>query len=864
MPRLPLVKKQLEDMESKGVISKVTVPTDWCSGMVQVPKEDPNQIRICADLTNLNKAVRRDTHPSSSVDSTLAKISGAKYMTKLDANSGYYQIPLSEESKLLTTFITPFGRYCYNRVPFGLVSAGDIFQRCIYNILEGVNGVVCHMDDLLVFSSVSKKEHDDRVRIVLERLRSAGMTLNAKKCRFGQQSVKFLGHVVSEEGVRPDPDRIKHILELPHPTNITELQSLLGTVNQLGKFSPRITELTLPLRALLKKSPWVWDTPQTKAVADIKNELSKAPCLAWYSVDKPTIIMCDASNVGLGAALFQVQPDGSRRLVASKSRSLTETEQRWSPVEKEALGIAWSCCKFDRYILGHHDVTIETDHKPLVPIFNSKAVNDLSIRIQRQRLRTMKYRFITKHVQGKSNYVADLLSRQPVGKPNVEDRKLAEEIEVYTVSSLSLLPTTDRRLGEIKRSQTEDTSCSKVIRYMQHGWPAYLSSLDTHIKPYWEVQADLSLIDDLLMYKNRIVIPLSLRADILGRLHCGHQGVTKCRERARQSVWWPGLSSEIVEMVKSCQTCKMFQDKRSEPLQPTMFPDRPWQRIATDLFHWQNKEYILAIDYYSRYIEIMKLEKTDSEAVINALKSMFARHGIPESVMSDNGPQYASQLFQSFAKEYNFISVTSSPRYPQANGEDERAVRTIKNLLNKSPDPYRALLAYRNTPLHNSYSPAELLMSRRLRSDIPVDPNTLLPSVPDADLIQYREDAYKAKMKVNFDTRHKAKELPPLSEGDNIYIRDLEKPGIVTKNLPGRSHEISTPTGIVRRNRQALSLLSKGESIIGNSQCDNSAVQNSIEPNPVMTSTPTNIDKQSSPTLRRSERTHKPVKRMDL
>ncbi|XP_067947479.1 uncharacterized protein [Watersipora subatra] len=258
MPRLQIVKKQLDDIERKEVISKVTVPTDWCAGMVQVPKADQNQIRICADFTNLNKAVRRNTYPSTSVDSSLAKISGAKFMSKLDANSGYYQIPLSDESRLLPKFVTPFGRYCYSRVPIGLVSAGDIFQRCIYNILEGLDGVVCHINDLLVYSSVSEQEHDDRVRKVLQRLRVAGMTLNAKKCCFSQRSTKFLGHLVDAEGVRPDPDRIRDIQNLADPTNVTELQSLLGTVNQLGKFSPRITELMIPLRAVLKSPHWIW------------------------------------------------------------------------------------------------------------------------------------------------------------------------------------------------------------------------------------------------------------------------------------------------------------------------------------------------------------------------------------------------------------------------------------------------------------------------------------------------------------------------------------------------------------------------------------------------------------------------------
>ena len=710
-PRLKLVKSQLDDMEAKGVISKVTVPTEWCSGMVQVPKDDPSQIRICADLTNLNRAVMRDTHPSASVDATLAKISGAKIMTKLDANSGYYQIPLADESKLLTTFITPFGRYCYNRVPFGLVSAGDIFQRCMRDILEGIDGVVCHMDDLLIYSTTSKLEHDERVRKVLDRLKLAGMTLNQKKCKFSQTSLTFLGHLVSVDGIRADPDRVKDLQDLPDPTNKTQLQSLLGSVNQLGKFSPNITNLTTPLRALLKKNtPWYWDVAQKQAVVNIKRELCNTPCLAWYSIEKPIVIMCDASNSGLGATLFQVQSDGTRRLVAAKSRSLTETEQRWSPIEKEALGIAWSCSKFEMYILGHSNVTIETDHKPLVPIFNSKAVNDLTLRIQRQRLRTMKFSFVTKHISGKDNHIADLLSRQPIGKPTQEDVKLSNEIEVCAVRDNSTLPVSEQRLCELKTKQSEDATCRQVKHYIRHGWPSYLSDLETNLKPYLNAQADLTLIDELLVYRNtRIVIPISERIDILKRIHTGHLGIQKCRERVRQSVWWPGVSQEIADMVKSCNICRIHQPTQHEPLLPSICPDRPWQRVATDLFYWKNSNYLLMVDYYSRYIEIIKLDDTTSMGIINALKSIFARHGIPETVVSDNGPQYASQQFKNFASEYNFVSVTSSPRYAQGNGEAERAVRTVKNILTKSPDPYLGLLSYRNTPIQNGYSPTEFL-----------------------------------------------------------------------------------------------------------------------------------------------------------
>ena len=865
-PRLPVVRKQLDDMLSKGVISKVTQPTDWCAGMVQVPKSD-DRIRICTDLTNLNKAVRRDTHPSSSVDSSLAKVSGAVMMSKLDANSGYYQIPLSESSRLLTTFITPFGRYCYNRLPFGLVSAGDIFQRCMADILDGLDGVICHMDDLLVFSTVSETEHDKRLRIVLKRLSDAGMTLNYDKCQFSQQSLIFLGHLISTRGVSPDPGRVEDILKLSDPTNKTQLQSLLGSINQLGKFSPRITELTLPIRALLKKdTPWTWDVAQRQAVESIKQELCRAPCLAWYSTERPVVIMCDASNQGLGATMFQIQSDGTRRLVAAKSRSLTETEQRWSPIEKEALGIAWSCSKFEKYILGHSDVTIETDHKPLVPIFNSKAVNDLTVRIQRQRLRAMKYSFKTVHIPGKLNYIADLLSRQPVGKPDKEDIALAKELEICTISDITYLPATEVRLQDLRARQSSDTTCREVTHYLSHGWPAYLSDVDTLIKTYWHTQADFTIVGDLLLYRNRIVIPLSERSTVLGQIHSGHLGISKCRERAKQAVWWPGLSQDIAEMVKSCTICQTHQADHHEPLRPTSLPDRPWQRLASDLFHWKNQDYLLVIDYFSRYVEIQKLASTESKAIINAMKSMFARHGIPEQLMSDNGPQYACGEFKQFAVDYQFTSITSSPHLPSANGEAERAVRTVKSLLDKSADPYKALLAYRNTPIRNGHSPAELLMSRRLRTDLPVDPRTLSPRTVDQQLIVAREHDYKQHMKTDHDRRHNARLQSELSPGDNVHIKDLERTGTVTNLLPGRSYEVESNSRILRRNRRSLALLPNTDNppVVSTTQTPHhDAVVGRPNPDTNLTHTlPEQTYTVNNP--RRSTRVSKPPTRLDL
>ena len=204
-------------------------------------------------------------------------------------------------------------------------------------------------------------------------------------------------------------------------------------------------------------------------------------------------------------------------------------------------------------------------------------------------------------------------------------------------------------------------------------------------------------------------------------------GITKCQERAKQSVWWPRIRQQIEEMVQKCLVCSQYRRQNAEPLIPTSFPDYPWQKVAADLFTWKNNNYLILVDYYSRYMEMSKLSSTTSTSVIQHIKSIFARHGIPETSISDNGPQFSSSSFTQFATDYGFYHQTSSPNHPQSNGEAERAVQTVKSILNKAEDPYLGLLAYRVAPLANGYSPAELLMGRKPRSTVPMIPELYKP-----------------------------------------------------------------------------------------------------------------------------------------
>ena len=251
----------------------------------------------------------------------------------------------------------------------------------------------------------------------------------------------------------------------------------------------------------------------------------------------------------------------------------------------------------------------------------------------------------------------------------------------------------------MRRLQANDEVLAQVLKYVQTGWQPYISSVDYLLRPYGENRGLLTLVDNVLVYENRIVIPQSERLDVLQHLHQGHLAITKCRERAKQLVWWPGMTQRIAEMVRNCTTCSIHANDVAEPLLPREFPTSPWEHVGSDLFYCKQRWYLLLVDYYSRYIKVSLLAALSSCDVIEHMKSHFVRHGIPELLTSDNGPQYASEEFHKFAGTYSFQHVTSFPRYPQSNVAAERAVQTIKSITKKEDDPYLGLLAYRSSPI---------------------------------------------------------------------------------------------------------------------------------------------------------------------
>ena len=803
LPQLPKVEKALNSMVDQGIISSVTQPTDWCAPMVVVPKPSSGDVRITTDFTELNRAVRREKFEMPSVDFALGRLGGAKFFSKLDANSGFFQIVLDKQSQILTTFITPFGRYCYHRLPMGISSAPEVFSRAVQQILQGLDGVSNLVDDICVYAA-TKQEHDRRLKAVLSKLHDAGVTLNPDKCVFGASSLKYLGFLITKNGVSPDPDKVSAITKFPVPKDVSDIRRFLGMVNNLARFVPNLSSVLEPIRLLLRKdSVFSWDVPQQMAFDQVKSILVSPDVLVLYHPQSETCLRADSSSYGLGAVLLQRQENNVWKPVSYISRSLTSAEKGYATIEKEALAITWSCERFSQYLLGKHFL-IQTDHNPLVSLLAKRRLDELPIRIQRFRLRLLRFSYDIEYIAGSKQIVADTLSRAPLPGPvQVCEVALSEAVEEYAVGALASFPASREKLQEIAEKQDQDSVLHVVKKYCQSVWPP---KVEENLLQYSAVQNELSVIDGVLVKGNRLVIPPCLYAEMLDRLHEGHQGVNKCVRRARDSVWWPNITVHIKHLLARCNICMQFRENAAEPMISIPRPERPWQFVGTDLFELHGKLYLLVVDFFSRYIETAILSSSSAFAVIPHLKSIFARHGVPDLVISDGGPPYNSKSFTEFSVEYNFTHQKSSPKYPQGNGAAERAVGTVKSLLKKAlaakQDPYLAMLAYRTTPLENGFSPSQLLMGCGLRTPLPVLPSVLAPQWPEMDLVQEREAVHRERMKRNYDKRKGVHELQPLHPGQKVHLKGRGK-AEVRKNVGNRSYVFQHTDGaVVRRNRR--------------------------------------------------------------
>lgn len=795
------LKIELDKMETLNVITKVTEPTEWVNSLVTVEKSN-GSLRICLDPKDLNEAIKRPHYPMKTLEDVLPELANARYFSKLDAKSGYWALKLDRPSSYLTTFNSPFGRYRFLRLPFGLKSSQDEFQRKIDESLEGLSGVTAIVDDILVYG-IDRQDHDRKLRDVLFRCRERGIKLNPDKLEVGLQEIHYFGHVLSADGLKPDPSKVSAIRDMKPPVNKQELETFLGMVTYLSKFAPNLSDVTTPLRKLLSKdTEFVWDHIENQAFLKVKSILTNesGQVLKYFDPSQEITIQCDASKHGIGCCLLQ-----NDRPVAYASKTLTPTEQNYAQIEKELYAVLFSVKRFHQYVYGK-PIRVQSDHKPLVAILR-KPLHVAPPRLQRMLLQLQKYDIDLYHSPGKDIPVADALSRKSLPDTYPE---YAKGLDTHVHSVMRDLPVSDQKMKLISHNTETDRQFQSLKSAILDGWPNSRKQCPSELHEYWNFRDELTFIDGVILKGHRIVIPASCREQMLQKIHdSSHLGVEKCLQRARDTMFWPNISNDVKNTVLKCTVC--LERRNNNPKQDMSYepiPDRPWQVLATDMFTFDNFDYVLLTDYYSNFFEIGRLKNARASTVINKLKSFMSRHGIPEKVVSDNGPAYSSQEFEQFASEWDFRHVTSSPLYPQSNGLAERTVGIVKNLLKKAKadgqDPYLAILEYRNTPLACGQSPSQLLMSRRLKASLPVTSYQLNPKVTDRSVLE-KKISHKQKQKHYYDKSARSLQTLQLGEAVRIKRNDLWKPAIVTKVLNNRSYIVETEDGgSYRRNRRHL------------------------------------------------------------
>lgn len=778
--------KELEELEKRGVIELVD-DSKWATPLVPVVKGN-GKIRVCADYkVTVNRFMQDVKHPLPRIEELFAALQGGENFTKLDFANAYNQLELTETTKKLLCWSTHRGIYKPNRLPFGTKPACSIFQKIVEKVLLGIPGVINFLDDIVV-TGRNREEHLGNLRSVFDKLSKAGFRLNLKKCDFFKPEIKYLGHIINKEGLHKDPGKIQAVMGCPRPQNVSEVRAYAGMVNYYGRFVSNLSTLLQPLYKLLRAgTDFKWSQECEKAFLESKEAICSDVSLAHFDPEITLKLVCDASNIGLGAVLLHVYSDNTEKPISFASRVLNKHEIRYSVIHKEALAIYWGVRKFYQYLMGKHFILC-SDHKPLAALFGeNKGIPQMAAgRLQRWALFLSGFSYTFKHIKGAENGAADGLSRMPLKiTEHVED-----ELDYFNFLVEDNIPVSS---SDIKKEIRSNVTLSTVYRYVRDGWPGEVSD---ELKPYARKAVELSIDNDIIMWGYRVIIPSKFHNQMLKELHAAHNGVVRMKSLARQYLWWPGLDSEIEKYVKDCDACR--KNSINPPKACLIKFDEGkhvFDRIHIDfLGPFHGKTYLIITDSYSKWPEVYEMSKVDSLNTIQKLRDCFARFGLPNTIISDNGTQFVSEEFKTFCKNNGIVHLTSAPYHPSTNGAAENSVKSFKYALNKMlSDKSNAqdmntliskyLFSYRNTPhCVTGQTPSKLMFLRKIK--------TRFDFLSTPDVLKARE------RQIRF---HRGNRMLQFEVGEKVYVKDYRstvKPiwskGIIIDVL-GLQHYLCSP-----------------------------------------------------------------------
>ncbi len=785
---------KLDSLEQQGILEKVE-HSSWATPVVLVPKPDKT-IRLCGDYkVTINPWVKQEGYPLPTVQDLFSTLAGGKLFTKLDLKQAYQQLQVDEGSQEYLTINTHKGLYRYTRLPFGVSSAPSIFQATMDQILQGVNNTICYLDDILV-TGKNETEHIETLEEVLQRLQHHGVKIRLDKCQFLQKSVEYLGHRIDASGLHPTEAKVKAIVDAPTPKNLSELKSYLGLLNYYGRFLPNLSSMIQPLNQLQSKGQkWEWSQACQQAFEKSKQALVDSPALAHYDATKPLQLACDASPYGVGAVLSQHDKNGNERPVAFASRTLSSAEKNYAQIEREALSLIFGVRKFHQYLYGRV-FTLFTDHKPLTSILNPKAgIPTLAAaRMQRWALILAGYQYNIVYRKAEENANADAMSRLPA---NPSESDTENEDGIFQTTYLDELPIWSE---DIERETRHDTLLSKVLQFTSQGWPNKINHLPEaeDLKPYYTRKDQLTVEKGCILWGVRVVIPEKFRERLLNQIHEEHPGICKMKSLARCYLWWPTLDKEIEAKVKSCGICAAVRNMPpTAPLHTWEWPTRIWQRLHIDFAQKGNHTFLVVIDSHSKWLEVFNLNSTTAEKTCEILRTLFASYGLPEEIVTDNGPQFISSAFKSFLKRNGVRHTLVPPYHPASNGAAERSVQILKRNLEKQvlqkgaflPMAHRLanfLYAYRNTPhTVTGVTPASLFLKRSPRTKLSlIHPNL-------AETIEHQQRQQK---KSHDSPNAKRREF---NTGDRVQVKEFNSKnvkwndGIIENRLGSLTYQVN-------------------------------------------------------------------------
>ena len=756
------VQQLLKEMQEKDVIQKSSSP--WASPIVLVTKKD-GSTRFCVDYRKLNEVTRKDAYPLPRIDMTLDTLAGSRWFSTLDLISGYWQVEVAEADRDKTAFCTTEGLFEFKVMPFGLCNAPATFQRLMDFILAGLNWAHClvYLDDVIVLGR-SFSEHLRNLQMVFARLRDAGLKLKPAKCTLFQEEVQFLGHLVSREGVRADPANVERVATWPTPATKTEVQQFLGFASYYRRFIQDFAEIAKPLHRLTEEgATFLWTDECERTFEQLRRLLTTTPLLAYPDFKRPFILDTDASGVGIGAVLSQLDEAGRERVVAYGSRVLSKAERQYCVTRRELLAVVTFIKQFKPYLSGRR-FQLRTDHGSLVWLRNFKEPEG---QLARWLECLQEYDFEIVHRRGRKHTNADALSRLPCRQCGREGHSPAiiaatpimpvgcqlEELRTAQLADADIAPTLQAKQANQRPGEDQLKEMSLAGRRLVQLW----GQLVVRNGVLYRLFEDPGGREERL----QLVVPGPLRDEVLTDLHegelGGHLGMEKTLARLKERFYWPGHYQDVQNWCGKCAVCA----SRKSPTHSARAPltsikvGTPMQLVAVDILgplpesEAGNLYILVASDYFTRWVEAYPLPNQEATTVARKLTDeLFFRFSPPEQLHSDQGRQFESTVIAEMCKLLGIAKTRTTPYHPQCDGLVERFNRTLLAMMATAVQerPFeweghlrRLCMAY-NTSVHptTGYTPFYLMFGRQAR--MPID---IMYGTPTPQALPYAEYAEK-------------------------------------------------------------------------------------------------------------------------